>query len=53
MQRHERDGIAGQLRFLQTRYIDESEQIYLDEWVKRPMWRRFLDNSAQLLGPLL
>ncbi|MBL9000723.1 MAG: cardiolipin synthase [Phycisphaerae bacterium] len=47
------DDFAGMLRFLQTRYIDESEQIHLDEWRHRRVGRRFLDNAAQLLGPLL
>ncbi len=44
---------AGMLRFLQTKYIGESEQVFLDEWQKRSFVRRFLDNTAQLFGPLL
>lgn len=47
------DDFASMLRFLQTKYIEEADQIHLDEWRKRPFLRRFLDNAAQLLGPLL
>lgn len=42
-----------QLRALQGRYIASSEAIDLADWRARPAIRRFLDNVAQLLGPLL
>lgn len=41
------------LRYLQRKYINESRQIDLETWRARPAWRRFADNAAQLLGPLL
>lgn len=44
---------ASTLRFLQMKYITESEPITLTSWVARPAWRRFTDNAAQLLAPLL
>ena len=47
------DDFTGMLRFLQTKYMDARERIYLDEWRRRPRWRVFVDNSAQLFGPLL
>jgi cardiolipin synthase len=47
------DDFAGMLRFLQTKYVGESRQIHLDEWRRRPIWRRLVDNTAQLFGPLL
>ncbi|MBL0928115.1 MAG: cardiolipin synthase [Phycisphaerales bacterium] len=49
---YDRD-FAGTLRFLQRSYLDESQALHLAEWRARPAWRRFLDNSAQLLSPLL
>src|SRR5262249_6352296 len=47
------DDFASILRFLQTKYMQESEQIHLDEWRRRPVVRKFADNLAQLLSPLL
>jgi len=47
------DDCAGMLRFLQMKYITESEEINLEAWRKRPIWKRFRDNMAQLAGPLL
>jgi len=43
---------AGSLRFMQTSYIEESLEITLPEWRNRSYGRIFLDNAAQLLGPL-
>jgi cardiolipin synthase len=47
------DDFASVLRFLQTKYITESTQIHLDEWRARSVWKQFIDNTAQLAGPLL
>lgn len=47
------DDSASLLRFLQTDYITRSTEVLLADWRKRPLWRVFLDNTAQLLGPLL
>jgi cardiolipin synthase A/B len=44
---------AGLLRFSQTKYIGQSHEVFLDEWRARPRLRRFVDNIAQLAGPLL
>lgn len=44
---------AGMLRFLQTKYVGQSHRVHLDEWRRRPVWRRFVDNVAQLFGPLM
>lgn len=47
------DEFASVLRFMQTSYIEKSEEVPRDFWATRPRLQRFLDNSAQLLGPLL
>lgn len=44
---------ASMVRFLQTAYMQQSRRILPREWAKRPASRRFIDNAAQLLGPLL
>jgi cardiolipin synthase len=44
---------ASTLRFMQSKYIAESEAITLDKQRARPRWRRFTENAAQLLAPLL
>jgi cardiolipin synthase len=44
---------ASVLRTLQVRYRDESDEIFADHWGRRPLVRRFAENSARLLGPLL
>jgi cardiolipin synthase len=44
---------AGMLRFLQTKYVGQSHRVHLDDWRRRPLWRRFSDNVAQLFGPLM
>lgn len=50
---HYDDDFASELRFLQTSYIEQSEEVHLDEWRARPRLQVLLDNSAQLFGPLL
>lgn len=47
------DDLASMLRFLQVSYIEKSVEITRDQWARRSMVSRFLDNTAQLLGPLL
>jgi cardiolipin synthase len=44
---------ASLLRFLQMQYHTDSREINPRSWRRRPLWKRFRDNSAQLLGPLL
>lgn len=44
---------AEELRALQGRYVASSEAVNLEQWRARPRLRRFLDNVAQLMGPLL
>jgi cardiolipin synthase len=44
---------ASLLRFLQMQYHTESRELNPRAWRRRPLWKRFRDNSAQLLGPLL
>ncbi len=47
------DDLASMLRFLQVSYIDRSVEVTRDQWSRRSLAGRFLDNTAQLLGPLL
>lgn len=44
---------ASMVRFLQTAYMQQASRIHREEWHTRPARRRFVDNAAQLLGPLL
>lgn len=44
---------AALLRELQQSYLDQSDEVSRDDWQKRPLARRFLDNAAQLLSPIL
>lgn len=50
---HYDDDFSSELRFLQTSYIEQSEDVHLDEWRVRPKLHVLRDNAAQLLGPLL
>ncbi|MBC7772508.1 MAG: cardiolipin synthase [Pyrinomonadaceae bacterium] len=50
---HYDDDFASELRFLQTSYLEQSEEVHLDEWRARPKYQVLFDNAAQLLGPLL
>lgn len=47
------DNFASVLRFMQQGYRADSIQLDLHHWRKRPLYRRFIDNAAQLLSPLL
>jgi cardiolipin synthase len=41
------------LRALQFKYLEDSEQLTLHTWRRRPPWRRFAENTCRLLGPIL
>jgi cardiolipin synthase len=41
------------LRALQRSYIEHSTWMDLASWRRRPFWRRFAENAARLLSPLL
>lgn len=47
------DDFASVLRFMQQGYRADSVPIDLNRWRQRPIYRRFIDNAAQLLSPLL
>jgi cardiolipin synthase len=44
---------TSQLRQLQERYLQQSVWLDAEQWRKRPIALRFLENLAQLLSPLL
>ena len=44
---------ASMIRFLQTSYMQDSKRVHGSQWARRKLTRRFVDNAAQLLGPLL
>ena len=46
-------GFTESLRALQARYIKSSTKFDLEAWKERPPSRRFLENVARLLSPLL
>ncbi|CAG1009768.1 cardiolipin synthase A/B [Phycisphaerales bacterium] len=47
------EAFVKQLRFMQRHYMNEGEAVTLGEWKRRPLYRRFADNCAKLLSPLL
>ncbi|MFK7961369.1 MAG: cardiolipin synthase [Phycisphaerales bacterium] len=47
------DDVASHVAWLQQTYMDESKAIDPAAWARRPLWRRFVENVARLLGPLL
>lgn len=44
---------AAALRVLQQKYAEKSRAVDLDIWRQRPGYKRFIENLAQLFGPLL
>ncbi len=44
---------TSRLKTLHDGYLADSELIDLNVWRERPFRRRFLENSARLIGPLL
>jgi len=47
------DGVARELRDLQGVYLAESVQLTMQQWDNRPRLRRFTDDCAKLLSPIL
>ncbi len=47
------DDFASVIRFLQTGYMEDAREIDPVAWAKRPSYHRLIDNTVQLLGPLL
>lgn len=47
------DDFSSLVRFMQVDYLNRASFIHRDWWMKRSLARRFLDNGAQLLSPLL
>jgi cardiolipin synthase len=46
-------GFAEDLRRLQQTYIDDSEELDLIEWSRRPRGQRLLENTMRLTAPML
>jgi cardiolipin synthase len=44
---------ASVLRMLQVQYMEDSTEIFAEEWRKRPVYKRAAENLARLLTPLL
>ncbi|TWT88081.1 Cardiolipin synthase [Pseudobythopirellula maris] len=47
------DKFGGELRALQQTYLDHSHAIDPDEWARRPIRERLMENTLRLMGPLL
>ncbi|MBM4109390.1 MAG: cardiolipin synthase [Phycisphaerae bacterium] len=47
------DEFASVVRFMQTGYMAHADAVEPHEWAARSAMQRFLDNAAQLVGPLL
>lgn len=47
------DEFASMIRFMQMGYIEQGEEVDLAAWKRRAGWRVLVDNTVQLLGPLL
>jgi cardiolipin synthase len=47
------DDFSSVLRFMQMGYIEDSEEVHLDQWRARSRVQGFVENTAQLMGPLL
>jgi cardiolipin synthase A/B len=44
---------ASMLRMLQVSYIEDSDDVFPEDWARRGRLRRLAENAARLLGPLL
>ena len=42
-----------ELRWVQDSYREDSTEVLLEDWNRRPRWKRFATNVAKLLSPLL
>jgi cardiolipin synthase len=47
------DDFASQVRWLQTTYIDSSDDLKISAWSKRPLYEKVAEHVARLFGPLL
>lgn len=45
--------ITQRLRAIQQCYMDQCHELEHDAWMKRPLWRQYVDDAAALLSPLL
>ncbi len=45
--------ITGELRFAQQQYLSDSHHVDLPDWRRRPAIKRYTENAAALLSPLL
>jgi cardiolipin synthase len=45
--------LTGRLRSLQHSYLRDARRLDLDVWRRRPAWRRLVENTCRLAGPLL
>lgn len=45
--------ITRELRFAQTSYLADADEITLSGWRNRPAWKRYASSAASLLSPLL
>lgn len=45
--------ITRELRFAQSSYLNDAEEITLNDWRNRPLWKRYAASAASLLSPLL
>lgn len=46
-------GFTGRLRALQDDYLADSDELELESWRRRPLWRRLAEDTFRLLGPLI
>jgi cardiolipin synthase A/B len=45
--------ITRELRFAQQSYLNQSRPLTLEQWRRRPLWRRYAQHAAALLSPIL
>ncbi len=45
--------VAKDIRLMQDRYLLDSVPVALEGWCERPVYRRFVENLCQVVGPLL
>ncbi|MCA9309724.1 MAG: cardiolipin synthase [Phycisphaerales bacterium] len=47
------DGFNDELRYMQARYISESDPVELNTWSRRRLWQRVVENTLRLVSPML
>jgi cardiolipin synthase len=47
------EGFCVKLQNLIDTYLEKSDYVDLDSWLKRPRWHHYLENAAHLTSPLL